>query len=265
MGETTGIAWCDSTFNPFIGCTKVSPACTNCYAEKLGARLGVEWGPGKPRRRTSVSNWNLPRRWDRQHDRFQALFGRRRRVFCASLADVFDNEVDPSWRSDLFKLIKETPNLDWLLLTKRAGNIQKMLPDDWDDQDGMGSGCYPNVWLGSTVVTQEEADRDIPKLLAVVAQVHFISVEPMLEAMNVARWLWQRESPEDPYLDWVIVGGESGKAPRPMPLDLPRDLRAQCRHHGTAFFMKQGSQADWSNFKDFASFPKDLQIREFPK
>ena len=182
MAENTAIEWADHTFNPWTGCTKVSPACDHCYAESWAKRSGtVRWGPGEPRRRTTDANWRLPLKWNAQAQRD----GRRFRVFCASLADVFDNEVPTAWRVDLFRLIEVTPNLDWLLLTKRIGNAAKMM--------FLARGGYlpmlPNLWLGATVVTQEEADRDVPKLLAVPARVRFLSIEPMLGPIDLRRWL----------------------------------------------------------------------------
>src|SRR5262245_17039849 len=152
MGEKTGIAWCDSTFNPWIGCTKVGPGCDHCYAETLDKRHRwggkTHWGPGVSRHRTA--NWTAPRRWNEK----AAERGKPWRVFCASLADVFDNEVPDQWRDDLFDLIDDTRALTWLLLTKRIGNADRMLP----------AYIPPNLWIGATVVNQEEADRDIPKL-----------------------------------------------------------------------------------------------------
>ncbi|MBX9593540.1 MAG: phage Gp37/Gp68 family protein, partial [Roseomonas sp.] len=144
MGANTGIEWADHTFNPWIGCQAVSPACDNCYAETLvNGRMGGDFAV---RRRTSPRNWRLPLKWDRD----AAKAGKRARVFCASLADVFDNQADPAWRGDLWDLIWETRWLDWMLLTKRPQNIAKMLPtkvagalDDW------GEG-WPNVWIGTT-------------------------------------------------------------------------------------------------------------------
>lgn len=131
MSETTNIEWCDSTFNPWIGCTRVSPACDDCYAARStpARTLGITWGPKEARRRTSPMSWSQPKKWERQHEAFFAVHGRRRRVFCASLADVFDNEVDLAWRVDLFQLIADTPNLDWLLLTKRIGNAARMIDE----------------------------------------------------------------------------------------------------------------------------------------
>ena len=168
MAENSKIEWTHHTFNPWIGCQKVGPGCDHCYAETWDARglqqRETRWGHHADRTRTGAGNWSKPRAWNKA----AAGLADRPRVFCASLADVFDNHASimPEWRADLWALIRATPNLDWLLLTKRPGNIAKMLPPDWGDG-------YANVWLGCTVVNQDEADRDIPKLLAVPAKVRF--------------------------------------------------------------------------------------------
>lgn len=252
MAENSNIEWCDHTFNPWIGCTKVSPACDNCYAEAHDNRFGGgHWGPHAPRRRTSESNWKKPLTWNRKAGKD----GTRPRVFCASLADVFDNKVPEDWRSDLWELIRATPNLDWLLLTKRPQNFQKMLPDDW------GSG-YRNVWLGTTVENQKEADRRIPHLLRVPCVIRFLSCEPLIQPIDLNRihetfdgglgqkWescitgrafdVWSDRDTEGwPKIHWVIVGGESGPHARPMNPNWVRSLRDQCQAANTAFFFKQ--------------------------
>lgn len=243
MSENTKIEWADHTFNPWTGCTKVSPACDHCYAEAWSKRAGAKvgkWGPGAPRVRTTSSNWKQPLKWQDQAERE----GRRFRVFCASLADVFDNEVDPSWRAALFALIAGTPQLDWLLLTKRIGNVARMI-----EAPGMQKcGLPANVWLGATVVNQEEADRDIPKLLAVPARVRFLSMEPLLGPvdLNYTRQRIQAQRSQlaraingEVWLDWVIVGGESGPGARPMHPDWARSLRDQCASAGVPFLFKQ--------------------------
>ncbi|OJW42493.1 MAG: hypothetical protein BGO50_01805 [Rhodanobacter sp. 67-28] len=312
MAETTEIAWCDSTFNPWMGCTAVSSACDHCYASVSTPvrRFGVLWGHGQARHRTSNANWELPRRWnalpfatctthgwrgERRALSTPDCPGRngqadacviveaRRRVFCASLADVFDNEVDPQWRADLLDLIDRTRNLDWLLLTKRIGNVIPMLtahrasaPDaershfltEWLD------GCPPaHVWLGATVCNQTEADRDIPKLLAVPAAVRFLSIEPMLGAVDIRRWMGEsigasrhRLQGEGFYrcdvtgaplegIDWVIVGGESGHGARPMHPAWPRSLRDQCAAAGVPYLFKQ-----WGNWKVESSALSDRDL-----
>lgn len=259
MAENTKIEWADHTFSPWTGCTKVSPACDHCYAEGWAKRSGhVKWGSGQPRRRTSDANWRMPIKWDHEAERT----GVRPRVFCASLADVFDNEVDPAWRADLFKLIADTRNLDWLLLTKRVGNVMKMA-NEVANMPRLGShnghllahhwrnGIPPkNVWLGATVVNQEEADRDIPKLLAVPAAKRFLSIEPMLGPMllpfeRLREWnrlalLYQQEHARS-RIDWVIVGSESGPGARrdPNMVSWVASLRDQCVDAGVAFLWKQ--------------------------
>ena len=269
MAENTKIEWTDHTFNPWEGCQRVGPGCDNCYAETRNARFAggqaVNWGPGAPRRRTSAANWNLPRRWNAQAEAFQNQHGRRQRVFCASLADVFDNAVDPQWRADLFTLIHQTPNLDWLLLTKRIGNVTPMMAELVHDKDQdlpwLDMMPLPNVWIGATIVNQAEADRDIPKLLAVPAHVRFLSMEPLLGAVDLTRIpmsgsghhefdpiitanVLKRagEYPPLPQVDWVIVGGESGPGARPLHPDWARSLRDQCDAADVPFMFKQWGQ-----------------------
>jgi protein gp37 len=253
MAETSHIEWTDATFNPWIGCTKISPACDHCYAERStpARTLGIVWGPKAARRRTTAGNWNLPRRWNADHGAFFAQHGRRRRVFCASLADVFDNQVPVQWRMDLFSLIAETPNLDWLILTKRISNVMPMCSGDSLMLDMLAE----RVWLGSTICNQEEADRDIPKLLAVPARVRFLSMEPLLGPVDLRFHIFseptgafrthagkrqlQLRRPDDGGLHWVIVGGESGPNARPMHPDWARSLRDQCVSAGVLYLFKQ--------------------------
>lgn len=249
MSENTKIEWCDHTFNPWEGCQKVGPGCDHCYAEARNARFSggaaINWGPGTPRRHTSPANWRKPHQWNAARDEFFAAHGRRQRVFCASLADVFDNGVPVNWRADLFDVIKATPNLDWLLLTKRIGNVMWMLGEIAGfrcDAAWLSNPRLPdNVWLGATIVNQEEADRDIPKLLAVPARVRFLSMEPLLGPVT----LFDMDGPVDvpdgsqSPLHWVIVGGESGKDARPMHPDWARSLRDQCAIANVPFLFKQ--------------------------
>lgn len=235
MAENSAIEWTDHTFNPWIGCTKVGSGCDNCYAADLAtARLGVPWGVGQPRRHTAASTWKQPRAWDRR----AAKLGIRYRVFCASLADVFDNEVPTEWRADLFALIRETPNLDWLLVTKRISNAEKM---------ATAAGGWPaNVWLGATIVNQAEADRDVYRLRAITEpRFRFLSIEPLLGAVILpfAMRPVAADGSTRPLnssgIDWVIVGGESGPNARPMHPDWARSLRDQCKHAEIPFLFKQ--------------------------
>jgi len=284
MAENSKIEWTHHTFNPWIGCMKVSPGCDHCYAETWDARglqgKATRWGAHAARTRTSAANWRKPLAWNKA----AAAAGERHRVFCASLADVFDNHasIDPQWRRDLWALIAATPNLDWLLLTKRPSNIDYMLPHGW-------SGGWPNVWLGTTVENQTEADRRIPHLLGVPAAVRFLSCEPLLGPVDLTHmdinghiasrhlgriggyWInaltgknddMGRPCPDVPKLDWVICGGESGPGARPMHPDWARSLRDQCQAAGTAFFMKQMAGPRKSAMPPI---PADLMVREFPR
>jgi protein gp37 len=214
MGENTAIEWADHTFNPWIGCTKVSPACDHCYAERLAtARLGVAWGPCAERRRTAASTWTQPLAWNRKAQRE----GRRFRVFCASLADVFDNAVPAHWRGDLWQIIHETPHLDWLLLTKRPQNIAARLPDAGRHGVPAWGAGWPNVWLGTTVENQAEADRRIPHLLSVPAAKRFLSMEPLLGPVDLRGWLPGPDDCEE------CDDGDGMAPPRCRRRDLPRD------------------------------------------
>jgi len=263
MAETTGIEWCDATFNPWIGCTKVGPGCDDCYAARsTPARTQhVVWGPGQPRHRTGPANWKQPIAWNNAALSFELEHGRRRRVFCASLADVFDNEAPPEWRAELFALIAATPKLDWLVLTKRIGNVAKMLEAPGMQKDGLP----PNVWLGATVVNQEEYDRDIGKLLRTSARVRFLSIEPMLGPIDMrmggASMPDYSEHRPLPRLDWVITGGESGPKARPMNPAWVRSLRDQCEAAGVPFLFKQWGE--WAPLDPFATQMRAATARVF--
>lgn len=302
MAENSKIEWCDSTFNPWIGCTKVSPGCDHCYAARQdGFRHWTPEGWGGPRKRTSDANWKLPLRWNAETfvqcnrcgwrgplteagntgacpscaavDDFTAA---RRRVFCASLADVFDNEVPIEWFVDFLDLCRLTPNLDKLLLTKRIGNVVRRLGEALHHL-GQRRGCLvdplfryvsewlrgtppPDIWLGATIVNQAEADRDIPKLLATPARVRFLSMEPLLGPVDITPHLWGRPKPchdcpkdadcecgylrrgfftTDPKLHWGIVGMESGPKARPGHVDWVRSIVQQFKAAGVAVHVKQ--------------------------
>lgn len=255
MGEKTGIAWTDHTFNPWIGCAKVAPECAHCYAEGYGQRFGVAWGPQGTRRRTSESNWKEPLRWDRAARRD----GVRRRVFCASLADVFEDRADiEPWRRDLFDLIEECHGLDWLLLTKRPENVREMAHRwrcDWP----------VHVWLGTSAGTQETLDRALPHLLRVNGpQVRFLSAEPLLGQLDLPV-LYQSMGPSYSPLDWVIVGGESGPRARPCSVEWVRSIVRQCKSAGVPVFVKQIRLADGRLSHDPAEWPADLRVREYPR
>lgn len=228
MGRETKIAWTHATFNPWWGCLKVSPGCANCYAEAFDRRTGgAHWGPAETttRRFFGEKHWNQPRRWNEEAKRD----GIRRRVFCASMADVFEkNATLLEERARLWALIRETPELDWLLLTKRPERIRHELPADW------GHG-FRNVWLGTTVENREQLALRVSELQAVPAAVRFLSCEPLLEgiAAELVPYLRTRT------IDWVIVGGESGPKSRPFELGWAFDLVAACERFKIACFVKQ--------------------------
>jgi protein gp37 len=294
--KNSKIEWTNHTFNPFEGCTKVSPGCANCYAENRNARFGggtaPNWGKGAPRRRTSVSNWNQPVKWNLEaatdaemHRVFGSVDGAyvRPRVFCASLADWLDDEVPIEWLADLLDLIRRTPNLDWLLLTKRPQNWADHIRlardhlttrnaetslwlNDWLPKKGSGGmpardGTPPaNVWIGTSVEDQTRADERIPLLLQIPAKVRFLSMEPLLGPVDLDRTgmnpLWGG-TPGGERIHQVIVGGESGPNARPMNPDWARSLRDQCNAAGAAYFHKQNGE--WRPF-----IPEDGPPRESP-
>ncbi len=306
MSDFTRIAWTRSTINPWIGCTKIGPGCDNCYAESLDSRYqwggATHWGPGKPRWKTGPSTWAKPLMWNK-HAAWEREHGKVINqhaatwdkpgfwpVFCASLADVFDNEAPNEWRDQLWDVIEQTPNLSWLLVTKRVGNVRQMVPLAWTQ-----NGFPKNVRLMITVVNPDEAYRDLPRLLALPCR-NGVSYEPALASVNWEPWLTPIAvvSPDphgrDRAIEWLIIGGEStqgaGKA-RPFDIQWARDTIAQCHAAGTAVFMKQLGSAPFEEgcesglvwrgrnpaslqrIKDRAGanpaeWPDDLRVRQWP-
>jgi protein gp37 len=344
MAEKTGISWCDATFNPWWGCQKVSPACDHCYAERDAKRFEpgrVLWGVGSERRTFDDQHWNMPLKWARAiwyecldcgnrysssskanrrsefatcgHCGSERAKVSRRRVFCASMGDWLDLDAPLDEFVRLLDTIRRTPELDWLLLTKRIGNWKPrlfgaqthMLSQPHPDPTltrwvaGWLMGTPPaNAWLGATVINQDEADRDINKLLAVPARVRFVSIEPMLGQVN----LRVKCPPEfQPWLradrvGWVICGGESGPHARPLHVEWVRSIVQQCKAAGVAVHVKQlGARPEFNGISDDASrwppsvtfggdtghgtfqvnlahqkggdvneWPRDLRVQEFP-
>ena len=257
----TKIEWADYTFNPWIGCSKVSDGCKHCYAEaQADHRWGkVKWGAEGKRIRTSDANWKKTLKWNREAKRL----GVRYRVFCASLADVFEDKADQpemnDWRRDLFQLIIETPYLNWLLLTKRPENVCHMIEQATGFSDAM-MWIPDNVWFGTSVENQKQADNRIPELLNIPSEVHFLSCEPLLgpvdltDAFNAYGRVW---SPYHNVIDWVIAGGESGRRnARPMHPDWIRSIRDQCQKIKIPFFFKQ-----WGEFAPLCNLPSDCLLR----
>ncbi len=292
------IEWTRYTFNPWRGCTRVSPGCDHCYAETLSKRnpkvLGV-WGDDGTRVVAAESYWRAPLKWNAEAE----AAGVRERVFCASLADWLEDrrELDAP-RHRLFDLIQITPALDWLLLTKRPQNFDKLSPGPW-----VVCGCPPNVWLGATAEDQERANERIPILLTLPARVRFISAEPLLGPLDLhaalhLTWVYSAGQgdrhpsgdgrggwwtdlgtmPHDsPKLDWVIIGGESGPGARPMRMEWAQSIIEQCRTAGVPVFCKQlGAHPVLPNGVEFPmlhdprkggnpeDWPTQFRVREFP-
>jgi protein gp37 len=329
MAENSNIGWTDHTFNPVIGCTKVSPGCVYCYADeedkkKFSKVLGGatkenpirHWGKGAPRYRTSEENWKKPLKWNRhswvcdtcgtptgvigQEWCYQCKDVRkfhRARVFCASMADWLDEEWPIEVLADLLKLIHDTPNLDWLLLTKRPENWRKRIIAvhdfiaaetntanqcrlEWAQNLAYSwATCHDipttkhhsppsNVWLGTSVENQEYADKRIPELLKIPARVRFLSMEPLLgpvelsDVTNRADAVSQLGKKSMDGIHWIIAGGESGPKRREMKLEWAESLRDQCKAAGVAFFFKQKSGLYPGNLD---GVPQDLLVQEFPK
>lgn len=241
MAEVSEISWTDATYNPWWGCIEVSPACDNCYARTFAKRTGhAVWGAAgeTPRRFFADKHWDEPRKWNAKAE----AEGRRWRVFCASMADVFErNDALNPHRERLWALIEETPWLDWLLLTKRPQEIARMVPPAWLESP------RPNVWYGTTVENQHYADLRIPILLDVPAAVRFLSMEPLLGPVDLEPYLpihqaadgFRNAGTYEAAIDWVITGGESGHGSRLADPDWYRSLRDQCVESGVAFHFKQ--------------------------
>lgn len=326
------IQWTDNTFNPWIGCTKVSPGCANCYAEVRDQRFakGIHWGPGAPRHKTSIATWRQPMLWNKQcaDNLFRKCdicgaremrkwvpvgaeiaglsscttpdclalsesesTGVRLRVFCASLADIFDDEVPIEWSADLFRLIHHCKHLDFQLLTKRPENIRRRLgevlshfyktPGDSDATYWLGQWIIANpahapenIWLGTTVENQKMADLRIPELLKIPAKIRFLSCEPLLGPVDIWDSVdqfvrcggevagWTRDNPF--MIHWVIAGGESGPHHRDMDPEWAESLRVQCEHAGVPFLMKQ--MGGYPNKRgELEDMPENLRVREFPQ
>lgn len=305
MGETTNIGWVrntdgskGATINFWIGCTKVSEACDNCYAEALNERFGWApgWGAGVPRyyriENAAKEAFKLQRK--------AIKLGIRIRVFSNSLSDVFDNEVSEERRHQVMAVISLTPNLDWLILTKRPKVARDFLGADpadglyeamnahagelmhWDKMPERSDWPMKNLWLGTTVENQAMADLRLPILLDTPAAIHFVSIEPLLGRIDLYRggfsFLHRLRSPAGRQykpLDWVIIGGESGPDARDSNLDLHREVISQCQAFGVPVFEKQLGRLPVdgghrlklvdSAGADPSEWPEDLRVQEMPE
>ena len=242
MSKDSRIEWTHHTFNPWWGCTKVSAGCKHCYAETWARRLGKDfWGAKAERRELSPAYWKQPASWNS----LAKSERKRARVFCASMADVFEDRRDlDDRRARLWQVIVDTPHLDWLLLTKRPENVSKLAPwkDDWPS----------NIWLGATAENQRWLDKRMPFLTSTGAKTLFLSCEPLLGPIDLTSWLQAAELGRARQIDWVIGGGESGHQSRPMNPEWVRGLRDQCVTGGIRFHFKQ-----WGNWKPL--LPRGLE------
>ena len=270
MGEHTKIAWADSTWNPWIGCTHAGSGCDHCYAEmqnKFRRWNGGTWGNAAPRRVTAEQTWRDPLNWeDKARAGRVGKDAERWLVFAGDLCDIFDRLGDKNARTRMWELFRQTPHLTWLILTKRPQHISKFLPADW------GEG-YRNVWLGVTVENRKNGYPRIKALRRVPATMRFLSCEPLLEGLPDI---------ELTGIDWVIVGGESGSEARRFDVEWARAIRERCQESSVAFFFKQLGSApfvDGSPFKPdhckatgardrqgvmVENFPPDLQVQTWP-
>jgi protein gp37 len=296
--KNSKIEWCDHTFNPWWGCAKVPghPGCAHCYAEAFAKRTGrVKWGKGEKRALMSEKYWKQPLQWDRD----AAAAGTRARVFCASMADIFDAEVDDAWRLALFGIICATRNLDWLLLTKRPDNAARFYEQHIFTNSkgqtmplplrhGYIRDFLPNIRFGVSISDQKTADIYLPAMNSVNATGYFVSYEPAIGPVDFEMLIpWVK-------MDWIIVGGESGPGARPFNIAWAEQTISQCKGQGIACFVKQlgskpvyalphneelpdqqfddeGSSA-WFTLEmikdkkggDMSEWPEDLRIRQFP-
>lgn len=263
MGADSKISWTDHTFNPWIGCTRISPACDGCYAAHLmETRLGrVVWGePGKgegTRDRTAPANWNEPLMWDRLARGRWMADGLPTFVFCASLADVFDNAVPREWRRDLFALIRRTPHLTWLLLTKRPQLIVRQFGDVvTEGRMGFHLDHLTPFWPRNAAIGTTVEDRarlsNLGHLLAAASVLSpaftFASFEPLLEGLGPLRqWLYRGDGRrfDGQTLGWAITGGETDQGAhkaRPSNPQWFRDIRDECAAAGVAYHHKQNGE-----------------------
>lgn len=248
----TEIGWADYTFNTHWGCTKISAGCANCYAERLAASSGSWWGDGAERRFLSDGYWNNPLAWNRKAKREGTRFS----VFTGSMCDVFEQRDDLiQVRKRLGDLIRATPHLDWLMLTKRpmdwvwAFTDMEFVQEELDSDAAHEWYVPDNVWIGVTAENQETYNMRVPLLICMPVKHRFLSMEPLLEHVEIDQvsMIAQMETydqgsqmltwPE--HIDWIIAGGESGPNARPMKAGWVRDIRDRCVEYSIPFFFKQ--------------------------
>jgi len=248
MGKETGISWTHHSFNPYWGCTPVSPGCDNCYAEQFDRRLGgSHFGRRHPRRVFGDKHWNEPLLWNRD----AAKENRKEYVFCASMADVMDDEAPAGALDRLYATIDATPNLIWQLLTKRPHRYKQRLPERFQ---------HANVWLGATAENQQFYDvrwrilSEFRRAPGWEDTPLWISYEPAIGPVTMRGF--------DLKPDWVIFGGESGSRRRPVDAAWAEAIQSECQEFHCAFFMKQMSAFTPAQGKTL--IPAHLLIHEFP-
>lgn len=248
MGDKTKIEYCDATWNPVKGCSKVSPGCKNCWAERMAARFSR---PGE-----HFHGLTKDGRWDGSVSLYKKELNkpfhwtRPRRIAVCLMGDLFHEAVPWGWIDDVFHVMRTAPQHIYMVLTKRASRMSV-----YAARYLQAFGEIPkNIWFGISAENQETFDDRIGHLLSIpLANVVFVSAEPLLGPIKI-----------EPAIDLMIVGGESKTGARPMEASWAVDIRDQCKKAGVKFFFKQGSSANWTNYKDFESFPEELQVRELP-
>ena len=284
MGDKSKIEWTEATWNPVVGCSVVSPGCTNCYAMRMARRLDR---PGSHYEGTTrVVNgkpvWTGAVKQAPEHTLTAPLRWRKpRRIFVNSMSDLFHEDAPDEWIDRIFAVMALSPQHTFQVLTKRPERMRAYIADaNISTSAPLGKAItrlsrtlpldarffawpLPNVWLGTSVEDQKRADERIPHLLATPAAVRFLSVEPLLGPVEIygphANWATNPANTDEEatVVDWVIVGGESGPGARPMDPDWARSIRDQCQAAGVHFFMKQMAKK--------APIPNDLMIREYPR
>lgn len=273
---STKIEWTNETWNPLVGCTKVSAGCKNCYAERMARRLAaMAWSDiandpfhmdGKTKYITVVDDigWTGDIGICDRDEFEQPLHWRKpRMVFVCSMGDLFHENISDEEIRKVFQVMGKARHHTFQVLTKRPDRMFRFTNKYVVDRHGKPDP-FPNIWLGVTAENQEEADKRLPILIEIPAAVRFVSVEPMLGPVDVASCGWRNTAQTDSRIDWVICGGESGLGARTMESEWAINLKEQCNEANVPFFFKQGSSANWPSYKDFDSFPKELQAREYP-
>ncbi|MEN6414356.1 MAG: phage Gp37/Gp68 family protein [Veillonellales bacterium] len=270
MGKSK-IEWCDRTWSPVTGCTKVSPGCQNCYAERMSKRFGEKWGLPK----------DDPFKVTVHHDRLdQPLhWTKPSKIFVCSMADLFHDDVSFNFIHEIWDIMKACPQHTFLILTKRPKKMKETLERIYSlERLGWAKGFWNHVWLGVTAENQEQADKRIPILLQIPAAKRFVSVEPMLGTVNLNRYIMPSQKAKGTLfnapielsgkdladlvgfhsLDWIICGGESGPGARPVHPDWVRSLRDQCKMSGTAFLFKQWGE--WAQVGECGNESDDAEF-----